>query len=291
MVTGLPKIAGLSTKEWQDKAKKDLSPFLKELMGREIPIEYISNATGPRPDAPVRYNVKLQSSMLSKEIRTRFGSFYAAGRDERPAFFKPISIRNLVTQCTRIRIAILQVIGRRYRDSNQGSRVQVTHYDPRPMLRITPPPDASSRRVLTHNYIEAIKKYPTNFRKEDLEFIFSKVGHKQKGQLRSLFVCVNDDMLSSIRQLKTRGPNNSAQGSAAEAGNESDNDDIEMSTSVPPQMVPPPSGSRPTVPQPTGSKSGNSSHSSQKSGGSGRNSFKRGAPSPAESQPEKSSRV
>ena len=55
MVTGLPKIAGLSTKEWQDKAKKDLSPFLKELMGREIPIEYISNSTGPQPDALVRY--------------------------------------------------------------------------------------------------------------------------------------------------------------------------------------------------------------------------------------------
>ena len=193
MVTGCPKIIGLSTKEWQERAKKDIAPILKELMGRSIPIEYVSNATGPRPDAPVRYNVKLFSSEISKEVRVKFGKFYVNGRDERPPFFKPYSIRNLITQSTRIRIAILQVIARRYRNANQGSRTQVVNYDPRPVLRITPA--AAGARTRSYFFIEAISKFPTNFSKDDLEFIFSKVGFKQKGQLRSLFVCISDDML------------------------------------------------------------------------------------------------
>ena len=193
MVTGCPKIVGLSTKEWQDRAKKDVAPVLKELIGRDVFIEYISNATGPRPDAPVRYCVKLASVEVSKEIRVKFGSFYTNGRDERPQFFKPYSIRNLVTQSTRVRMAVLQVIGRRYRDSNQGSHVKVVTYDSRPTMKITPPSSASgeSRRTRTYFYIEAISKFPTNFNKSDLDFILSKVGYKQKGQLRFLYVCHN----------------------------------------------------------------------------------------------------
>ena len=108
-VTGCSKIVASNTKEWQDRAKKEVAPILRELMGRDIPIEYISNSTGPQPDAQVRFNVKFFSVEVSKEVRTKFGSFYGNGREERPPFFKPYSIRNLVTQCTRIRIAILQV--------------------------------------------------------------------------------------------------------------------------------------------------------------------------------------
>ena len=296
MVTGLPKILGLSTREWQDQAKKDMAPYLRDLMGRDIPIDFISNATGPRPDAPVRYNVKLHSATLSKEVRTKFGAFYGNGRDERPDRFKPISIRNLVTQCTRVRIAVLQVIGKRYRDSNQGSMVKIISYDPRPLLRITPPKDASSRKVSTYTYIEAIKKFPTNFSKPDLDFILSKVGYKQKGQLRSLFVCLNDDMLPHPGKTNKSGSNVAGSHAGTARPNSetvsadihvsaddsiaiADNPDVAEMDQSPPMMVPPPSGSRPVVAQPSGRTST-----------SGRTQ-KRGAPSPASSQPEKTSRV
>ena len=108
-MTGCSRIVASSTKEWQERAKKEVAPVLKELMGRDIPIEYISNSTGPQPNAEVRFNIKFYSVDVSKEVRTRFGSFYLNGRDERLTCFKPYSIRNLVTQNTRIRIAILQV--------------------------------------------------------------------------------------------------------------------------------------------------------------------------------------
>ena len=200
VLTGCSRISGQSTKEWQENAKREVGPILRKLMGREVPIEYISNSTGPQPDALIRLNVKLASVEASKAVRVKFGQFYLTGRDKRPEFFKPYSIRNLVTQETRIRIAILQVIGRRYKESNQGSTVKVIGYDPRPILRIIPPQDAQSRRVKSFTFVEAVKKFPTNFSKSDLEFIFSKVGFKQKGLLRSLFICISDDMLPASKK-------------------------------------------------------------------------------------------
>ena len=215
---------------------------------------------------------------ISKEVRDKFGGFYANGRDERPPEFKPYSIRNLLTQCTRIRLAILQVIGRRYKDSNQGSKVKVIGYDSRPILRITPPPDAQSRRVRTYNFIEAVQKYPTNFSKSDLEFILSKVGYKQKGQLRALFICLSDDMMSSF---KRKGANDQ-------------DDQAQPSSDVPMDQDPPISQDQPTEPhvRPTSAaKSGNSSHSSRSGSNSSRSAQKRGAGSPASSHPEKNSRT
>ena len=125
VITGCQRLLRLGTKEWQDRARAEVAPILKELMGRDIPIEYITNSTGPQPNALVRYNVKLFSTSIAKEVRTKFGTFYPNGRDERPPFFKPFTIRNLITQGTRIRLAVLQVIGRRYKDANKGSKVQV----------------------------------------------------------------------------------------------------------------------------------------------------------------------
>ena len=47
--------------------------------------------------------------------------------------------------------------------------------------------------------MDAVKKFPTTFTKNDLDFILSKVGAKQKGLLRSLFICLSDDMLPGYR--------------------------------------------------------------------------------------------
>ena len=235
-ITNCARISGQSTKEWQDRARKEVSPILKELMGREIPIDYISNATGPGRDAQVRYNVRLMSPDISKEVRTKFSSFYPKGRDERPPFFKDrdLSIRNLLTQGSRIRLAILQVIARRYRDSNQGSKAQALGFDPRPLLRIIP---AQGSRVQTYNFVEAVQKFPTNFTKSDLDFILSKVGYKQKGQLRSLFVCLSDDMLTKFQRSNRPNPRENDQAPM-------DQDPAPASEVDPPQVPPShPSGS------------------------------------------------
>ena len=300
MITACPKILGQSTKEWQERAKKDVAPVLKELMGRDIPIEYISNATGPRPDAPVRYNVKLYSVEVSKAVRVKFGSFYTSGRDQRPTFFKPYSIRNLVTQETRVRIAILQVIGRRYRESNQGSKVQVTGYDPRPVLKITPAPNASSRKIINCTFVDAVKKYPTTFSKSDLEFIFSKVGQKQKGHLRSLFICINDDMAAQIRvdQPRSAGSSNNKESNAVDAASHGSHSSTAVTTSAdihsidvadPPMEVETSNSSGSQGAHGSGSGSGSRPSGSRHSGS--RAAPKRGPPTPPAHQPEKSSRV
>ena len=289
-ITGVDRITASSTKEWQDRARKLVSPILKELMGTDVPISYISNATGPGRDAQVRYNVRLLSPAASKEVRDKFSSFYPGGRDERPPFFKPFTIRNLLTQASRIRLSILQVIGRRYKDSNPGATVKVIGYDSRPIIRIIPAQDASSRRVQTFTFVEAVVKFPTNFSKSDLDFILSKVGYKQKGQLRSLFICISDDMLPKRSRPQAQPPSG---GQDQETPDPMDQDQDHAPAAVVP------SGSRGPNPAPSSGNVGprseatpHGSRSSSRSSASGRNS-KRGppTPSPSRSAPEKTARV
>ena len=98
-----------------------------------------------------------------------------------------------MTPETKVRIEILKVLGKRYRDANPGSRVQVIGFAPRPLLKITPSSSASDRRVKSYNFIEAIRYLPTNFTTAEVEFLLKKVPLRMSGKLRSLFVVLSDD--------------------------------------------------------------------------------------------------
>ena len=80
---------------------------------------------------------------------------------------------------------------------------QVVGYEPRPLLKITPPSSASDTRLKVYNFIEAVKSLPTAFTKSELEFIFKKINPKLCGQLRSLFICLSDD---EYRKSRPKAP-------------------------------------------------------------------------------------
>ena len=194
VVAGLKAIPSeLVGKAWQDQAMKDVKEFLRLLMGKNMDVVYVKNATARHKNAEVTYNVQMRKVSDSKAIRDKFGSFFVGG-DKRPANMKKYSVRNRVTPNTKVRLSVLQVIGRRYKTSNPDSKVQAIGYDSSPVLKITPGPGASDRRTLSYNFVEGVKAYPTNFTAEDLDFILKKVNPKLSGQLRSLFIVLSDDV-------------------------------------------------------------------------------------------------
>lgn len=202
IIAGLERIPSeLVGKPWQDRAVADVQEALKLLMGREYQIIVVHNSTRRVPGAEVTYTVQLASVDDSKSIRRKFGSYFLGGKgDQRPPNIKHLSIKNRVTSETRVRIDVLKLIAQRYRDSNQGSRVQVISYIPRPLIKITPPPSASDRRIQTFNYVEAVTKLPTNFTPAELEPIMRRINPELKGRIRSLFIVLSDD------QFKMRPP-------------------------------------------------------------------------------------
>ena len=148
LIFGLDPISSdLFGKAWQDKAVQDVQKVLVTLMGREFPISFIQNATSRVPNSEVKYNVKMTNPADSALIRKKFGSFFLGGKDGRPPELKPFNIKNRVTAETRIRIDILKLLAQKYRTSNPDGRAQVISYDPRPMIKITPPPSSSDRRI------------------------------------------------------------------------------------------------------------------------------------------------
>lgn len=209
VILGLPKLSEEDKKEWQRLAKIDVNKVLNILMGKEYPIVVVQNITSKGKDAICRYQVLMTSISDSKEIRDKFGSYFSGGKgDTRPPELKKFSIRNRITPGTQVRINILKLQAARYEASNPGGKATVIGYDPRPVIKIFPPSDASDSRVRTFNYIDAIKSLPTNFPKSDLTPILEKINMKLRGQLRSLFVVISDDML----------PSRSAQGGSGASG-------------------------------------------------------------------------
>ena len=217
MVTGLTPIHGLKGKDWMDKAISDVQGVILTLLGKELPIVVVHNASGRGRDALVRYSVKMQYAADSQEIRSKFGAFFVGGQDRRPPALKSVSISNKVTPGTQVRIMILKLLGKRYSTSNPGAKVKVVGYEPRPMLKITPPENSSDRRVRNYTYIDAIKKLPVNFSSAELRPIIAKARVHFPGALRSTFAVLSDDALVPRRD---RTQPSSASAAADEATTE-----------------------------------------------------------------------
>ena len=181
-------------------------------MGRELSIVFVSNATKRQADAIVAYNVKMANVQDSKAIRRKFGSYFLGGKDKRPDALKPYSIKNRITAETKIRISVLKLLAKRYRDSNQGSMVKVIGYEPRPLIKITPPSSASDRRVKVFNYVEAVQNLPTNFTSAEVTPIINRINPKLVGQIKSLFIVLSDD------QYRPRGPRDAPKADATASG-------------------------------------------------------------------------
>ena len=205
VICGLAFIPDLVGKAWQERAVQDVQGVLKELMGREYKIIFVKNATSRAKDAEITYNVKLADVKESRQIRDKFGSFYLGGKDGRPDPLKHINIKNLVTPETRTRISVLKLLAKRYRDSNQGSKVQVISFDPRPLIKITPAPSASDKRIMVFNYVEAVQKLPCNFSRDEVAPIIRRLNPKLLGQVRSLFIVLSDDQFrQQLRKYETK---------------------------------------------------------------------------------------
>ena len=224
VIKGLSRLPeGLSTKEWQDLAVRDVEGVLSILLEGEKEkrkIVVVLNKTGRGKDAKTRYHVQMAKLEDSKFIRNKFGSFFlgGGGADKRPPSLKPVSIDNLVTPATSVRISIMKVLGARYLASNPGSRVKVIGYESRPLLKLTPPASASDRRVKTYQFVEAIKVLPTNFTSEELAVIAKSISENLFGQLRSLFVVISDDVIKKRKPKSSSAPGTSSGSKARSSG-------------------------------------------------------------------------
>jgi hypothetical protein len=194
VISGLRALPStLTGKDWQTQAVADVQSVVRKLIGKEVDIIVVQNVTSRKPDSEVTYNVKLTSVEASRLVRRTFGSYFPGGKDTRPTHLKEISIKNRVTPETKIRVSILKLMAKRYRDSNPGSRVQVIGYDPRPLIKITPPSSASDRRVKIFNYVEACRQLPTNFAQTDLDPIIRRINPRLRGSIKSTFIVISDD--------------------------------------------------------------------------------------------------
>lgn len=205
VVSGLPRIShDLRGREWQARAISDVKKMILDLLGKELPVVVVQNITGRGTDVSTRYHVKMECTAHSQEVRSKFGSFFIGGVDRRPQQFSQLSISNRVTSGTQVRVAVLRALGKNYEDSNSGGKAKVISYESRPILRITPPPEVTDKRVRTFTYMEAIRSLPIVFSTDQMNAILKKVDPKFRGKLRSTFVVLDDDSMSRFTSNRSK---------------------------------------------------------------------------------------
>ena len=245
VITGLAKIPDdLIGKAWQERALRDVQEVLKILMGRECPIVFVKNSTSRTRNAEISYNVQMPSVQESSLIRKKFGSFFLGNQDRRPENLLHVNIKNLVTPETRTRVSVLKLLAKRYRDSNQGSHVKVIHYDPRPLIKITPAASASDRRIKTYNYVEAVQTLPCNFTSDEVAPIIRRLNPKLLGKVRALFVVLSDDAFQAqLRKFDRKSA--SSQGGQGPSGHQQQGQPEQMDQNDPSPDINPATGPTP----------------------------------------------
>ena len=146
-------------------------------------IVFVKNATNRHVGAVVTYNVQMPTVAASRSIRVKFGSFFLGGKKTKPKELASISIKNLLTPETKTRISLLKLIAQKYRDTNPQAKVQVIGYQPRPLIKITPGPNVSDRRVQSYNFVEAVRALPVNFSEAELDPVVRRINPKLAGQV------------------------------------------------------------------------------------------------------------
>ena len=121
-------------------------------------------------------------------IRKKFGTFFLGRKDGRPEALLHVNIKNRVTPETRTRIDVLKILAQRYRTANPEGKAQVISFEPRPMIKITPPPTAKDRRIKMYNYVEAVQKLPCNFSSAEVTPILRRINPELVGQVSLVFL-------------------------------------------------------------------------------------------------------
>ena len=255
VIRGLPRLSQMTDREWQDAARRQVADMIKlvlrvnKVRDLEFTVLYVGNPLKHQKSGPTLYNVRLDSVYASKTIRELYSGFFRHNRPvDKPSSLKFVEVRNKVTLETKIRISILRQLGSIYKAANKGSDFKVKGYDPRPTL-VTLPARGTSERARTYNFIQAATSLNSSFNDEHLTRIFSNVKNHHQGNLRALFLVIDDDdrerclqLVQASRERRPPGPSSSVvtSGHVSGSGHGMDLEALRSSISSPPP--PPPEG-------------------------------------------------
>ena len=226
-IMGFRRLSGdLSHRDWQVAIQKLVTEFLRAVVKAhratvDFKVLYVQNPVQGRTTGMSVLNVQLDSVNASRRIRDMYSGFFRHNKPiSLPASFKGVSVRNKVTLATRVRISILQQLGSNYKETNPGSQVNVIGYTPRPRL-VTTPARGSSGRPRTYNFIDAVTTLSPVLSDNSLARVFQIIGSHFPGELRDLFVILDDDDRERCQALvrnQQRGPHQSAAAASASVG-------------------------------------------------------------------------
>ena len=186
----------MSSSDWQAAARQQITDLIQMVLNinrirLDFEVRLVVNPLRHITTGPTLYNVRLDSVYTATRVREIYSGFFRKIRPVTlPPALKGVDVRNKITIGTKIRIAILHQLGSIYTSSNPGSSYQVRGFDPRPTLFTKP---AHPGRPRSYNFIQAATTLKATFSDEHLIRIYQVVNNNLPGELRALFIVLNDD--------------------------------------------------------------------------------------------------
>ena len=198
VIQRLKRLPTMGGQEWQQAARKQVTDLIKTVLQAnrarfDFEVLLVVNPIRHITTGATVYNVQMDSVQSARRIRDLFSGFFRGKRPvSAPHGVKEISLRNKVTLATKVRISILHQLGSIFTSSNNGSTYNVRGFEPRPKL-VTSPARNSGSYPRTYNFIQAVTSLRADFSDEHLVRIYQVIGNQFPGELKALFIVLNDD--------------------------------------------------------------------------------------------------
>jgi hypothetical protein len=199
-------MSGLSSKIPKPTGKDETRKWLKDIVsevlnviepGISSEIIFVSQGRSSNKDIPLA-DVRMSSKEIVLRLRRTFAQKKKSGHD-----FGRTYISNCVTLATRVRIEILKAMAKKF--CSDREEIFEIGYASRPVLHIKP--KSGNQRPMWLSYSDALLRYCSGLKEQDLGDAYRKAGIAFRGQLEQVFVVLHDQVSQPNKDQNTQPPN------------------------------------------------------------------------------------
>ena len=184
-------ISGMTSKTPRPTGKDETGKWLKNLVSEVLnsiedgiasEIIFVSQGRSNNRDIPLA-EVRMSSREIALRLRKTFAQKKKSGQN-----FGKVYLSNCVTLATRVRIEIMKAMAKKF--SSDREDIFVMGYTSRPVLHVKP--KIEGQRSMWLSFSDALLKYGSGLREQDLGESYRKTGVSFRGQLEQNFVVLHD---------------------------------------------------------------------------------------------------
>jgi hypothetical protein len=194
-------ILGMTSKTPKPTGREEIKQWLKNIVadvldsiepGVSSQITFVSQGRSNNRDMPLA-EVKMTSKEVAIRLRKSFAQKEKSGQN-----FERVYLSNCVTLATRVWIEILKAMAKKINSDRED--FFIVGYTSRPILHVKPRMDG--QKTMWLSFSDALLRYGSGLREQDLGDSYRKAGVSFCGQLEQNFVVLHDQIMNDGKETQ-----------------------------------------------------------------------------------------